>query len=73
MRIKNENDTKVTAYATRQRGGETDVLTIAKYSRGEWSIGSSSCFPTNIDDARDQLAAMNAAFEEIALIDAATN
>ncbi len=62
MNIVIENDNTITAYVS-INGRDVDIIHLAKYRDNEFSVGSSTCLPSNINKARVYLKAMNAAFE----------
>lgn len=66
MRILNEDDNTITVFAHREGNNysQTDeVIKLSTYGGKKWSVGCSSCLPSNIDKAREYLKAINAAFE----------
>ena len=66
MRVLNEGDDRITAFAHRKgsnHSSTTEVISLSTFGGDKWSVGCSSCLPSNIDDAREYLRAMNAAFD----------
>ena len=66
MKIVNEDDRSVTVYVYREGYlYPFEVIKLAMYQGDKWSVGSSSCLPSDIDHAREYLEAMNAAFKVV--------
>lgn len=64
INVEIENDNMVTGYVDGM-----EVIRIAKYQGlNNWSVGSSSCLPSDINKAKKYLSVMQSAFDEMAFL-----